>query len=81
LDKLKTGDEIIIERGDGKTINYNVVEDITESLHDANTTGMKRLMTPYDPNKEGLGLITCAGNYVPSDRLFNERILVRAVAE
>jgi LPXTG-site transpeptidase (sortase) family protein len=81
LDKLKTGDKIIIERGDGKTITYDVVEDITESLQDPNTTGMKRLMTPDDPTKEGLGLITCAGNYVPSSHLFNERILVRAVAE
>lgn len=80
LDKLANGDEIMIERGDGKQIVYKVVENKTESLKDANTTGMQRLMTPYDDTKEGLGLITCAGNWVPRDKVFDKRILVRAVA-
>lgn len=81
LDKLRKGDQIIIERGDGKKITYNVVENETESLKEANTTGMKRLMTPFDTSKEGLGLITCAGNWVPRDKVFDKRILIRAVAE
>lgn len=81
LDKLKTGDEIIIERGDGEKVTYTVAENKTESIQDANTTGMKRLMTPYDTSKEGLGLITCAGKWVPRDRVFDKRILVRAVVQ
>ncbi len=81
LDQLKTGDKIIIERGDGKRFTYSVVENKTESLQDANTTGMKRLMTPYDSDREGLGLITCAGNWVPRDHVFDKRILIRAVAQ
>jgi len=81
LDKLKKGDEIIIERGDGEKFTYTVVENKTESLKDANTTGMKRLMMPFDKSKEGLGLITCAGKWVPRDKVFDQRILVRAVAE
>ncbi len=80
LNKLKDGDEITIERGDGKKITYSVVENRTESLKDANTTGMKRLMMPFDTTKEGLGLITCAGNWIPRDKVFDKRILVRAVA-
>ena len=80
LDKLAEGDEITIERGDGKLVTYKVVENKTESLKDANTTGMKRLITPHDTGKEGLGLITCAGNWVPRDKVFDKRILVRAVA-
>lgn len=80
LDKLKDDDEITIERGDGKKYTYKVVENKTESLQDANTTGMKRLMTPYDTSKEGLGLITCAGKWIPRDKVFDKRILVRAVA-
>ena len=79
LDKLTTGDEIMIERGDGKQIVYKVTENKTESLKDTNATGMQRLMTPYDGTKEGLGLITCAGNWVPRDKVFDKRILVRAV--
>lgn len=81
LGKLKEGDEIVIERGDGDTIAYEVVENKTESLQDANTSGMKRLMTPYDSTKEGLGLITCAGKWIPRDKVFDQRILVRAVAK
>lgn len=81
LNKLKQGDSIVIERGDGEKISYTVVENKTESLKQANDSGMKRLMTPYDTAKEGLGLITCAGNWVPRDKVFDKRILVRAVAE
>lgn len=81
LDRLKKGDEIIIERGDGKKIRYNVMENKTETLKEANTSGMKRLMTPYDRSKEGLGLITCAGNWVPRDKVFDKRIMIRAVAQ
>ncbi len=81
LANLKNGDQITVERGDGKTITYDVVENQTELLQDANTTGMKRLMTPYDTTKEGLGLITCAGNWVPRDKVFNKRVMIRAVAE
>lgn len=80
LDKLAIGDLIMIERGDGKQITYKVVENKTESLKDTNATGMQRLLAPYDNSKEGLGLITCAGNWVPRDRVFDKRILVRAVA-
>ena len=81
LDRLKKGDEIIIERGDGKKIRYSVMENKLETLMEANTSGMKRLMTPYDSTKEGLGLITCAGNWVPRDKVFDKRILIRAVAQ
>jgi hypothetical protein len=42
---------------------------------------MKRLLTPFEPAKEGLGIITDAGNWVPRDKVFDKRILVRAVAE
>ncbi|MDM2096412.1 class F sortase [Mycobacteroides abscessus] len=81
LDKLAIGDEITIERGDGKQYTYTVVENRTESLRETNATGMARLLSPYDPSKEGLGLITCAGNWVPRDKVFDKRILVRAVAQ
>lgn len=81
LDKLRIGDSITIERGDGKKIRYTVVENKIESLKDANATGIKRLLTPYITAKEGLGLITCAGNWVPRDKVFDKRILIRAVEE
>lgn len=81
LGSLKRGDEIIVERGDGKKITYLVQENRTMSLQQANTTGMKDMMQPVDPSHEGLSLITCAGNWVPRDKVFDKRVMVRAVAQ
>lgn len=79
LGSLKDGDQIVVERGDGRKVIYAVAENKTETLKETNASGMKRLMTPFDQTKEGLGLITCAGNWVPRDKVFDKRILVRAV--
>lgn len=80
LDKLKSGDAIIIERGDGKKLTYTVVENETISLKEANETGMRKMMQPVQQDKESLSLITCAGNWVPRDKVFDKRIMLRAVA-
>lgn len=80
LGNLKNGDQIVVERGDSQKVIYAVTENKTESLKEANASGMKRLMTPFETGKEGLGLITCAGNWVPRDKVFDKRILIRAVA-
>ncbi|RYX78840.1 class F sortase [bacterium] len=79
LASLNNGDVITIERGDGKKISYAVAENKTMSLQDANTKGMKDMMNSIDLNKEGLSLITCAGNWVPRDKVFDKRVMVRAV--
>ena len=80
LSQLKVDDEIMIERGDGKKITYKVAENETMSLKEANESGMKNMMLPIDPTKEGLSLITCAGNWVPRDKVFDKRVMLRAVA-
>ena len=81
LADLTNGSEIIIERGDGKKITYVVEVNQTMSLQQANTTGMKDMMVSVDPSKEGLSIITCAGNWIPRDKIFDKRVMVRAVAE
>ncbi|MBI3889436.1 class F sortase [Candidatus Saccharibacteria bacterium] len=81
LADLTQGSEIIVERGDGKKITYVVETNATMSLKEANTTGMKDMMQSIEPSKEGLSLITCAGNWVPRDKIFDKRVMVRAVAE
>lgn len=79
LYELSNGSTIKLERGDGKIINYKVVENKTESLSEANKSGMKRILTPYTSDKEGLGLITCTGKYIPKIGQYDKRVLVRAV--
>jgi LPXTG-site transpeptidase (sortase) family protein len=80
LSDVTKGDEIIIERGDGEKITYTVEINETMSLQQANTTGMKNMMVSTDLSKEGLSLITCAGNWVPRDKVFDKRVMVRATA-
>ncbi len=79
LSELKQNDEIIIERGDGKKITYQVETNETMSLEKANTTGMQDMMKSADPSKQGLSIITCAGNWIPRDKVFDKRVMIRAV--
>ena len=81
LSTLDEGDEIIVERGDGKKITYMVAKTERMSLAEANSSGMQALVKPYDPSKEGLGLITNVGKWIPRDKVFDQRILVWAVAK
>ncbi|MDB5183744.1 MAG: Sortase family enzyme [Candidatus Saccharibacteria bacterium] len=81
LDTLRNGDKITIERGDGKKFTYDVVKNVTMPLQQANTSGLQQLLKPYDNTKERLGLITTAGKWIPRDKVFDQRILVWAVAE
>ncbi len=79
LYKIEKGDDIVVERGDGKRFTYRVVSNVTMSLSDVNKYGMKQMMQSVDETKEGLSLITCAGNYVPKLGQFDKRVMVRAV--
>lgn len=81
LSKLQKDDEIIIERGDGKKFTYYAKSNVTMSLKEANTTGMQQMMKSADPTRQGLSLITCAGNWIPRDKVFDKRVMVRAIAE
>lgn len=80
LSYLKEGDTIMIERGDGKQFSYEVASNETMSLQKANSTGMRDMIKSIDPTKEGLSLITCAGAWVPRDKVFDKRVMVRATA-
>lgn len=81
LADLSDGDKITIERGDGKQLNYLVVTNKVMTLEEANKTGMRDMMMSANPAKEGLSLITCAGTWIPRDKVFDKRVMVRAVAQ
>jgi len=80
LSTLKQGDEITVERGDGKLFRYSVIENQTMDLDEVNATGMKMMMQSAEPGSEGLNLITCAGKWVPSLGQFDQRVMLRAIA-
>lgn len=71
---LKQGDTIRIERGDGVTFTYQVVE---SQSYAANTIDMKVVLNPVNSAKPGLNLITCDGNVVKGNK-FDRRLVVFA---
>lgn len=77
LKKLKSGDKITIERGDGKVFSYHVVKLQT---YDKDNVDMGAALSSAEPGTPGLNLITCDGEYDSSGE-YNKRLLVFAVQD
>lgn len=75
LKKLVPGDEIKIERGDGKVISYKVLKSQTYA---ADKVDMAKVLAPVNPDKPGLNLMTCAGDVIKGTTEFNQRVVVFA---
>lgn len=80
LNSLIIGDEIIIERGDGRVFTYVVSEVKNLSLQDANDY-MPKMLETFDSDKEGLNLITCTGNWIQSQSTYDQRTMLRATSK
>ena len=77
------GSDIIVERGDGQKITYEVkdVREMTvDEINDENNKfGMSTMLDSFEPSKEGLNIITCVGDWDYSKNTFNKRVVLRAV--
>lgn len=73
LDTLAIGDQLSIERGDGQKLTYEVVHTETVAL---DSIDMKKLLTPYGAEVEGLNLITCTGKWLPDQKTYDHRVTV-----
>lgn len=73
--KLVPGDELVVTRGDGTQFTYKVATVQTVPVGEVDMTAM---MTPADPAKPGLNIITCTGRVVPGTTQLDQRVLVRA---
>lgn len=78
LPELVKGDIITVQRGDDKIFKYEVVENNTVSLDDANGK-MDDMQRSADPAKEGLNLITCTGDWSYTRQTYLSRQFLRAV--
>ena len=82
LANLKLGDKIIIERGNGSKLNYSVRKAQTVKLSEVD---MSKMMHSVESSKEGLNLITCAGNWTTEDNqglpTMDHRVMVFAVLD
>jgi sortase (surface protein transpeptidase) len=75
LKTLVAGDAIQVERGDGAILTYKVVK---SQVYSSTNVDMTAALTPINPDKPGLNLITCTGSVIAGTSEFNERVVVFA---
>lgn len=75
INMLNPGDEIDVERGDGKRFAYYVtsVEQVPLAKVD-----MSKTLVSSVPGQEGVNLITCGGVYNYSQKTYSDRVIVFA---
>ena len=78
LGELKSGDEIVITRGDNEEFRYTVQEVKHMSVDELNNGHMQTMTKAIAPGREGLNLITCTGTWVPAKQTYDQRVTIRA---
>lgn len=76
LKKLKPGDEVKIERGDGQIFTYQVVDSKT---YPAESVDMGAALRSAQSGRPGLNLITCTGKLDRATNSYKERLVVFTV--
>jgi LPXTG-site transpeptidase (sortase) family protein len=76
LKKLKAGDELTLERGDGVKLTFAVTRTKTVKVEEVD---MGEMMRSDVPAKLALNLITCGGSFDVKSNEFASRVLVFAV--
>lgn len=75
LKQLQFGDVIEIEKGNGQKVRFAVA---STKLFDTKTADMASMMLSADPNKPGLNLMTCAGQFDAKTNSYPQRLAVYA---
>ena len=78
LPNLVSGDIITVERGDGVIYNYEVVENQSILLSEADAYMATAAKSPQ-PGRESVTLISCTGEWSQQQRTYLSRQFVRAV--
>lgn len=78
LPNLAKGDMITVERGDGVIYNYEVVENQSVPLSEADAYMSTAAKSP-EPGKESVTLISCTGEWSQQQQTYLSRQFVRAV--
>ena len=79
LPNAKIGEKVIIERGDGKILNYTIVENNTILLSESDEY-MKNIFKKID-DKETLTIITCTGEWSQTQQTYLSRQFLRATLD
>ncbi|HVS58127.1 MAG TPA: class F sortase [Candidatus Saccharimonadales bacterium] len=78
LHTLRPGDKITIIRGDSKAYVYAVV---SQKTYPADNVDMNAVLSPINPGKPGLNLMTCTWDVVGGKSVFKNRTVVFASLE
>lgn len=73
LHRLWPGDTITMTRGDGTVYSYKVVALKRYTMRDID---MQTILKPISGSRQGLNLMTCAGQMDPTTGEFSERLVV-----
>ena len=76
LKKLKPGDEITIEMGNGDKNTFIVKKTEEQKLEEVD---MAKVLQSIDPNISGLNLMTCSGKFNNAEDTFANRYIVYSV--
>lgn len=74
LEDVKPGNIVEIEHGDGNFSYFRIVEKMEFPVNDVN---MDLALNPVNPDKLGLNLMTCSGEWDVSSQQYDHRTLVR----
>lgn len=78
LPSLAEGDVVQVERGDGVIYRYEVVENVTVPLVEADNYMSKALRSPVT-GKESVTLISCTGEWSQTQKTYLSRQFTRAI--
>lgn len=72
VETLVAGDKVVIERGDGEILTYEVVDKRQYHYQDVDMTEVMRV----HGGDEGMNMITCTGAWVPGEKTFDTRAII-----
>lgn len=78
LDTLAAGDKLEVQRNDGVVIKYTVAKVSVVNRHKVD---MAAMLQPYNMYKNGLNILSCAGQWIESEKTLENRVLVYAVQD
>lgn len=74
LEDAKIGNIVEIESGDGSMSHFRIVEKVDYPINDVDMT---KALNPVNPDKLGLNLMTCGGEWDVGSQQYDRRTLVR----
>ncbi len=77
LKKLRVGDEVLVQKGNGTILHYKVSK---SQVYDAKTIDMNSILNSSS-NSSALDLITCTGSVVAGTNEFSQRLVVFTVLQ